>query len=221
MIVAFRAPHCGRNVGAPIVSQPPRSSLRLAGARCLQRALIVLSLCAAAGTQAQSPPERTKICGSCHGADGVSSTPGVPSLAGQQKVFLENQLVLIREGLRGTEVMQKLMHGVPDKEIVAIAAHYSRATPRPAADGKSDPTLVKRAQQLSQKQRCGECHLPSYQGQNQVPRIAGQREEYLFESMRAFRDKPKPGTDTIMSAAVYGVPDADLKALAHFLARQK
>ena len=185
------------------------------------RALIAMGLCAVFCAQAQTPPERVKVCGACHGADGVSPTAGVPSLAGQQRLFLENQLVLIREGLRGTEVMQKLMHGVPDKEIVAIAVHYSKAVPRPAVVSKADQALVKRAQQLSGKLRCGECHLPDYRGQNQVPRIAGQREEYLFESMQAFRDNPKPGTDTIMSAAVHGVADADLKALAHFLARQK
>lgn len=170
---------------------------------------------------AQSPPERVQKCAKCHGADGISTTEGVPTLAGQQRVFLENQLVLIREGLRGTELMQKLMLGIPDKEIVAIAAHYSRAAPRPVAVTEADPALIKRAQELAQARHCGECHLPDYRGQNQVPRIAGQREEYLLESMRAFRDKPKPGTDTIMTAAVFGVSDADLQALAHFLARQK
>ena len=183
--------------------------------------VIAFALCAACCAQAQKPSERLKICGTCHGTDGVSPTPGVPSLAGQQKVFLENQLVLIREGLRGTEVMQKLLHRVPDKEIVAIAEHYSRAAPRPAAGAKADPALMQRAQQVARKLRCGECHLPDYRGQSQVPRIAGQREDYLLETMLAFRDKPKPGTDTIMSAALHGVSDADLKALAHFLARQK
>lgn len=148
-------------------------------------------------------------------------TPGVPSLAGQQKLFLENQLVLIREGLRGTEVMQKLMHGVSDKEIVAIADHYSRAPTRPAAGPKADAKLIERGRQLAGKHRCGICHLSDFGGQNQVPRIAGQREDYLLDSMRAFRDKPKPGTDTIMSAAVYGVPDADLAAIAHYLARHR
>lgn len=185
------------------------------------RLLIALFLCAACCAHAQVPAERLKACGACHGADGVSTTAGVPSLAGQQKVFLENQLVLVREGLRGTELMQKLMRGVSDKEIVAIAEHYARARPRPVADKKMDPALIKRGQQAAEKHRCGVCHLANHRGQNQVPRIAGQREDYLLESMRAFRDKPKPGTDTIMSAALYGVSDEELRALAHFLAREK
>jgi cytochrome c553 len=39
--------------------------------------------------------------------------------------------------------------------------------------------------------------------------------------MRKFRDAPPPGSDTIMSATLYGVSDADIRALAHFLARSR
>src|SRR5262245_29391338 len=79
---------------------------------------------------AQGIEERLKACGGCHGVDGNSATPGTPSLAGQPKVFLENYLVLTREGLRGTKVMQDLLKGVKDPEIVAMATHYSKLTPK-------------------------------------------------------------------------------------------
>ena len=36
---------------------------------------------------------------------------------------------------------------------------------------------------------------------------------------RAYRDKPRSGGDTIMTAAVYGLADSDINALAHYLAR--
>ena len=54
-----------------------------------------------------------------------------------------------------------------------------------------------------------------------MPRLAGQREEVLYAKMIAFRDKPPPGTDTIMNATLYGVSDAEVKALAHFLAHAR
>ena len=56
-------------------------------------------------------------------------------------------------------------------------------------------------------------------GQNQIPRLAGQREAYLEAEMRAYRDGKRTGGDTIMAATLYGVSDADIKALAHFLSR--
>jgi cytochrome c553 len=162
--------------------------------------------------------ERIKACAACHGPDGNSVTQGVPSLAAQPRVFLETQMVLTREGLRGGEVMQQLLRGVSDKEIVALADYYSRQ-PLTAPQGNPDAALFKQGRELSAKHRCGTCHLPDYRGQQQVPRLAGQREEYLFESLRGFRDNPRAGGDTIMTASVYGLKDAELKALAHYLAR--
>ena len=38
-----------------------------------------------------------------------------------------------------------------------------------------------------------------------MPRLAGQREDYLVAEMRAYRDDKRNGGDTIMAAALYGV----------------
>ena len=65
---------------------------------------------------------------------------------------------------------------------------------------------------------CGVCHLPDYRGREQIPRLAGQREDYLLRTLREYRDNKRAGTDTSMNAVVYAVPDADLAALAHYLA---
>ena len=63
------------------------------------------------------------------------------------------------------------------------------------------------------------CHLADFKGQKQVPRLAAQREDYLAAEMRAYRDSKRKGGDTIMAAALYGVSDADIDALAHFMSR--
>ncbi len=149
-------------------------------------------------------------------------TPGIPSIAGQPKVYLENQLILTREGLRATEVMQKqeLMRGLSDRDIVSIAAHFARLPARSLA-AEVDAGQFRRGRNLAGKLHCGSCHLADYGGREQMPRLAGQREDYLLDTMRAFRDNPRSGGDTIMTAALYGIPDADIKALAHFLARAR
>jgi len=64
---------------------------------------------------------------------------------------------------------------------------------------------------------CGTCHLPDYSGRQQIPRLAGQREDFLLYAMKQFRDHPGPGRDTIMSASLYGLKDRDLSDLAHYL----
>lgn len=171
------------------------------------------------GAQAQVA-ERVQACAACHGADGNSAMAGVPSIAGQPRIFLENYLVLSREGLRGPEAMQKLLQGMRDPEIVALAAHYSELAAKPPG-GPVDKTLFDRGRRVAANNRCGSCHLPDFRGQAQMPRLAGQREEFLLEAMRAFRVNRRPGGDTIMAASLYGIPDADLRALAHYLARSR
>lgn len=162
--------------------------------------------------------ERLKVCGGCHGADGNSQLAGTPSLAGQPKVFLENYLVMTREGLRGPPVMQDLLKGVKDPEIVAMATHYSKLAPK-AADGALDKTLFERGKALAAKNHCGNCHSPNYYGREQMPRLAGQREDFLAATMLAYQQNRRPGGDTLMAAALYGIPEADIKALAHYLSR--
>jgi cytochrome c553 len=53
-----------------------------------------------------------------------------------------------------------------------------------------------------------------------VPRIANQAEDYLVTALKAYRDNKRTGTDTSMNAAMYKVEDADIAALAHYLAHQ-
>jgi cytochrome c553 len=148
-------------------------------------------------------------------------TEGIPSIAGQPKLFIETQLVLIREELRPAPQMLPLVKGMKDAEITRLADHFSKLPAKSMASGKPDPALVERGRARAAALHCGSCHTPDFGGQNQVPRLAGQREEYLLSELRAYRDNERKGGDTAMSEALYGVTDDDIKALAHFLSRSK
>ena len=50
-----------------------------------------------------------------------------------------------------------------------------------------------------------------------MPRIAKQRIDYLFAALKAYRDDTRTGADTSMSAMIFGLSDADLEALAHYV----
>jgi cytochrome c553 len=187
-----------------------------------QRGLAVLALLGVAVVaQAQAPSkERLAACAACHGPEGVAPSPAIPSLAGQPRLFIENQLVLMREGLREVPAMQAAVAGLGDEEIVALARHYA-ALPLKPTPGPLQPEQQHAGAALSRQGGCGSCHLPDYRGQNQVPRLAGQHEAYLLASMKQFRDHPGPGRDTIMAATLRGLSDADLQRLAHYFAQAK
>ena len=78
--------------------------------------------------------------------------------------------------------------------------------------------VASRGEQVANGNRCASCHLPGYAGREQMPRLAGQREDYLLHSMRQFQNNQATGRDTIMAASLYGIADADVKAMAHYFA---
>ena len=156
-------------------------------------------------------------CTSCHGEDGNSKIANIPSLAGQPEFFILNQLFLMREGVRPIESMKPFVKDLQDSDIDALAKHFARLEPK-ASDEKIDPALVKRGSELAVTLRCASCHLPNLAGQQQMPRLAKQRVDYLIHSMKEFRDNKRSGADTLMSNAVAGLSDADLTALAHYAA---
>ena len=118
-------------------------------------------------------PERLQLCGTCHGETGNSKMENTPSLAGQPELFLTNQLILMRERLRKSEVMAPFVKGLKDDEIIALAAHYAKLPPEPqrrAARGRGAGHARRRSS--PQALHCGSCHLPDYAGREQMPRLA-------------------------------------------------
>lgn len=190
--------------------------------KTLGRALATVSLLfLVSHAKAQLPDAgRLALCAACHGSLGNSQIAAIPSLAGQPRVFLENQLVLIREGLRDIPPMKGLLDNVKDPEIIQLATYFSSQTPAKVM-GNIDGVKYQRGEELSRKMLCGTCHLPDYAGRQQIPRLAGQQEVFLLYAMKQFRDHSGLGRDTIMSASLYGLKDNELEDISHFLANFK
>jgi cytochrome c553 len=164
-------------------------------------------------------PQLIAQCAACHGADGNSATPNIPSLAGQPEFFLFNQLFLMREGVRQIPVMAPLVKDLSDAEIEGLAKHFAALPPKPSGE-TIDRALVQRARPLAENLRCASCHLPTLAGQDQMPRLAKQRIDYMIAALKSFRDNTRSGADTMMTAVVVGLSDAELEALAHYASAQ-
>jgi cytochrome c553 len=160
-------------------------------------------------------------CGACHGARGVSATAPIPSLAGQQREFVALQLVLFREGLRDVPPMMAASEGLTDQQVEDLGAYFASLPHAPPPDrARRNVGLYNTGAALANRLRCGVCHVPALTGQAQVPRIAGQREDFLAATLRAYRDDIRRGTDTQMNAAVQGLRNSDLDAIAHYVSQR-
>ena len=182
------------------------------------RALAATLFLAAFPAAAQSP-DRMKFCEACHGPGGNSVTPLIPSIAAQPLTFLENQLVYFREGLRAAQVMPAIAKTMKDEEITALAKHFSSQKAQVVETTPAHGAQVARGTELAGKMHCGQCHMARFQGQGQMARLAGQREDYLYDAMIGYRDGKRSAADTTMTEVLYGVSDADIRALAHFMSR--
>jgi cytochrome c553 len=96
--------------------------------------LAALGLIATAA-QPQSAEESTRAarylaanCANCHGTTGTAQG-AMPSLAGQQKATMIEQLKAFRDGKRPATIMHQLAKGYTDQQIELIADYFARQTP--------------------------------------------------------------------------------------------
>ena len=162
-------------------------------------------------------PERIEQCGTCHGDDGNSKLENIPSLAGQPSFFTLNALILMREGVRKVEAMAPFVKDLKDEDIQALAEHYEKLPPKPSGE-TIDPALAERGAKIAVQRRCESCHLPSLAGQQQMPRLAKQRIDYMIHAMKQYLSDSRSGADTAMTASIFGLRDEELAALAHWAA---
>ena len=163
--------------------------------------------------------ERLAPCLACHGDKGQSTVPEVPSLGAQPAFYITIQLYMFRERMRVVEPMNAMMKGLSDDDLRSMANVISQLPPPVPAAEPADPGRLKRASALIQQHRCNFCHNEDFSGDQNVPRLAAQREDYLVKALREYKKDARRGYDASMADVMHPVTDADIVDLAHFLAR--
>jgi cytochrome c553 len=180
-------------------------------------ATICLALLGAASSAfAETPQERLPTCYACHGALGTSDTAGVPSLGGQPADYLLVQLVLFRDKQRVVDVMNAMAAGLSDDDLRALADSMSKLEP-PKTQAALDTAAMEQGRALVAKYRCGSCHAANLAGQDQIPRLAGQREDYLVKQLTDYKSNARAGYDPAMNEVAQEVQAADIPVLAKYL----
>jgi cytochrome c553 len=185
--------------------------------RLLVRCLLFCT--AAFPATAQTVQQRLPICLACHGANGQSQTQGVPSLGAQQAFYITVQLLMFRERMRVADPMNDMAKGLSDDDLRSFAEIISKLpAPQPPA-GPVDDARMARARALVEQNRCNFCHTPTFAGQDNVPRIADQREDYLVKALRGYKDNSRRGYDTAMADVIAPITDEQILDLAYYIAR--
>jgi cytochrome c553 len=181
--------------------------------------LAAVAIVAALPAAAATLEERLAPCLSCHGEKGQSANQDVPSLGAQPKDYVLVQLYMFREKLRKVELMNEMAKGLTDDDLRAFSEFISKLpAPVPPSDA-GDAARIERAKEIVAKNRCNFCHTSTFAGQDQIPRIAGQREDYLLRTLREYKSNERRSYDPAMASVVAPLKDEDFVDLAYYLAR--
>lgn len=155
------------------------------------------------------------FCANCHGETGISKSPEIPNLAGQNPAYLLEQIRKFGSGERKDPFMQGLIKVLKDEERLQLALFYAA---QPVSPSKADAGQAARGKELFAK-LCARCHGEQARGSDLYPRLAGQNLNYLQTSITHYRDGTGVRSNQLMAIATAPLKNADVVALSHYLAQ--
>jgi len=162
-------------------------------------------------------------CARCHGANGISTTKGVPHLAGQRAAYLDLQLRAYRQSARVQSGMTGIVRYLSDDALVKVAAYYASvepprpaAAPAKAAAGRLDPVQAGKAAAAACSGCHGETGVSSMPG---MPSLVGLDPKYVTAAMQAYKSGQR--ANDMMKAIAAGASESDVNNMALYYALQK
>ncbi len=154
-------------------------------------------------------------CGGCHGDDGVSKVPGMPSLAGLDPKYFVAAVKGYISDQRKHDMMKSLVMSLPDADLNNLALYYGLQKPRRA----ETPAAGDQAAGKEAAKDCAGCHGEQGVSTNPAnPSLAGQDASYLVVALRAYKEGSR--AEGSMKNAVATLDESTMKDLAAFYAAQ-
>ena len=151
-------------------------------------------------------------CVACHNDKMVAN----PILDGQHAKYIEKQLHDLKKDLRVHAQMQGIAKTLDDKQIVDISKAFANnkwANPTP----KSNPAIQEEGKNLVRKGNCTRCHGSELEGTYNIPRLAGQRSEYLKTTLLQYKNK-KRNNFPPMSSMLNRYSEEEIGVMAEYIA---
>lgn len=168
-----------------------------------------------------------QVCSNCHGVTGTATSPNFPNLAGQQEVYLSNQLHELKGHSRrdpaGFEYMWGISRTLTDKQIQELAAYFAAQQLRPqpiegsAAEIEGGKPIFTGGIAAKSIPPCGSCHGPQGMGNEKFPRIAGQHADYLVKQLTVFQRTDERPEGSIMKTVAHELTQENITDVAAYL----
>lgn len=173
---------------------------------------------------AESPSQAAMLsntCAGCHGTNGSSAGPSMPTIAGMPEVYLLETMRKFKSGERPSSIMGRLAKAYSDEEIKMMAAYFAKL-PFGREKQAVDAAKVAIGKKIHD-QRCRKCHIDNGRDSEDSGVLAGQWKEYLQISMHEFRSGKRPMPEK-MAAKIEGegkLTPEEVDAVIHFYSSQR
>lgn len=156
-----------------------------------------------------------EACTGCHGANGNSQTPGVPSLAGQQPNYFVAATQEYLTNVRESAPMDPLLRKLDKLDIESAALYFASQTPvQRGASPIGDPVAGEPLAAV-----CAGCHgSHGVSTDSATPSLAGQDPNYLAHAITAYHTSRK---NALMSHVVANLNEKAVADIAAFYSTQK
>ncbi len=126
-------------------------------------------------------------CAGCHGTDGASVGPAIPSIAGMSAIYITDMMNAYKSDDIKSTIMGRIAKGYSEDEIGAMAGYYA-AQPQARADQAFDSAKAAKGAKLHDKY-CEKCHSEGGTlADDDSGIMAGQLMPYLQYSMDDFHN---------------------------------
>jgi cytochrome c553 len=161
-------------------------------------------------------------CAGCHGISGVSTSAGVPHLAGQRAAYLYLELKNYQAGVRGVTAMNNAVKFLSQDALFEVSAYFaSLAPPQPSATNGAiaatlDPVQVGKTAAAG----CAGCHGETGVSKTSgMPSLVGLDPKFLVAAMKAYKSGQRK--NDLMKSMVANVSDATMDTIALYYGLQK
>jgi cytochrome c553 len=165
-------------------------------------------------------------CFICHGAEGESSSPAFPRLAGQNPSYVLRQLSDYKSGKRKSSTMQPMVEDLVEPDFKALGAFFASRTTH--GHEVQDPELAavglyiyKRGNPDAGVAACAGCHGANAHGSETLPRLAGQHAQYTLNQLKQFNKRERTNDNAVMHGIASKLTELEAKAVSAYLSGLK
>ncbi len=170
--------------------------------------------------RAQEPSraeQMAQACAPCHGPHGNSTDPQYPILAGQTLKYSYLQLRDYKEGRREDPDMTAVTANLSKEDMLGLAIYFSEQKPI-SIRFTPDAEKAVRGKERADATLCTSCHQGQYQGQNEIPRVAGQHPQYLKKQLLAYKSRTRTNDAATMTSLAATLSDENIEDIVQYLA---